>query len=259
MKYFVIYSNQTPEELDNFNKKNQHLDIDIQPVSSATHSASLREECITNNTITVDNLYDQNNLALMQTHISLWKQAVEIQTPITIFKSNIITHTDFLKHQEHSLLLQPNYDLMIWGYNLNWNPCIELMPCLPKIIYTFPGNSEEEWKKANNDLINVTLYQKSDLNPIQTLKTFSFSTLDCYTVSVKAAEYLLKTILPIGNVTAPSYQDQPHGSNFYVFNPVKKRDNISLDIEINRYTEQLNVYMTIPMLAVIPTSTNEKL
>lgn len=259
MKYFVIYPDEAPEQLDNFNKKNQHLDINIHPVPASTSSSNLREELIKNNIITLDNLYDQNNLALMQAHISLWKQAVETQTPLTIFEANSITHTDFVKNQEQSLLLQPNYDLMIWGYNLNWNPCVELMPCLPKIIYTFPGNSEEEWKKANNDLIDVSLYQKNDLHPIQTLKTFSFSSLGCYTISVKGAEFLLKTALPIGKTAAPSYQDQPYGSNFYVFHPLSERENTSLDIEINRYTEQLNVYMTIPMLAVIPTDTNEKL
>lgn len=258
MKYFVIYPDQSPEQLDIFNKQNQHLDINIHPISAPVPSDKLREELIEKNIITFDNLYDQRNLALMQAHISVWKQAVETQSPVTIFEADSITHVDFLKHQEQSLLLQPSHDLMVWGYSLNWNPCIELMPCLPKVIYTFRGCTEEDWKTEGNDLIDVSAYQQNDLDPIQTLRAFSFSGLGCYTLSVKGAEYLLKTLFPIGKAVAPSYQEAPFGTNFYVFHALAERENTSLDIEINRYIEQLNVYMTIPMLAVIPTNVDEK-
>lgn len=256
MKYFLIYSDQTPQELENFNNNNKHLTVEISPVKTISSNTNIREELLKDKIIAPNNTYDITDLALARAHISLWKQAVKNQTSITVFESNIITHKNFLKYQEISLSSQQNYDLIIWGYNLNWNPCIELMPCLPKVIYTFPGCNDEELQKANNDLIDVLTYKNSDLKTIQTLKTFSFAGLGCYTISAKGAEMLLQKITPIGNELAPSYQNDPYGSNFYVFNPLPNRENNSLDIEVNRHIEHLNVYMTIPMLAVISTDIN---
>ncbi|EUK19178.1 glycosyltransferase family 25 protein [Commensalibacter papalotli (ex Servin-Garciduenas et al. 2014)] len=256
MNYFVIYSDQSSQELISFKKNNQHLTVEISPIKANSSNLELREELLKDHLITQNNKYDMANLALTKAHISLWKQAVQNQSSITVFESNIITHKNFLNYQEISLSAQQDYDLMIWGYNLNWNPCIELMPCLPKAIYTFPGYNKDEFKKENNDLIDIPTYQNSDLKTIQTLKIFSFAGLGCYTISAKGAEALLQKVTPIGNEPAPSYQNDPHGSNFYVFKPIPNRENISLDIEVNRYLKKLNTYMTIPMLAVISTNTN---
>lgn len=256
MKYFILYSDQNPQELEKFNKNNQHLSVEINPVKTMVSSPNLREELLKDKIITESNTYDSTNLAMTQAHIALWKQAVETQSAITIFEANTVTHKDFLLHQEASLRSEPQYDLMIWGYNLNWNPCIELMPCLPKAIYTFPGCNEDEFKKANNDIIDIPTYQTNELKTVQTLKTFSFAGLGCYTISAKGAETLLEKTRLIGNNPAPSYQETPFGTNFYVFPPLPQRENVSFDIEVNRHIEQLNTYMTFPMLAVIPTDTN---
>lgn len=253
MKYFVIYPDQNPQELERFNKNNQHLPVSITSIPAFVSDENLRDQLLKEKIITADNVYDSLNLALTQAHISLWKQAVETQTSITVFEANTITHKDFLIHQTHSLSLKTDYDLMIWGYNLNWNPCVEIMPCLPKVIYAFSGYGEEEFKSENNNTIDVSTYQENELTAIQTLKTFSFANMGCYTISPKGAEQLLQKIKTIGNESAPSYQDAPHGSNFYVFKALPERENVSFDIAVNRHIENLNTYMTIPMLAVIPT------
>ncbi|CAI3954750.1 Glycosyltransferase involved in cell wall bisynthesis (WcaA) (PDB:5MLZ) [Commensalibacter communis] len=254
MKYFVIYSDNNSDHLENFKTNNQHLTTDVTPVKAPVSNLTLRDELISNNIITENNIYDLTTLAFTKTHLSLWQQAVETQSPVTVFESNTVTHKNFLEHQKKSLSLKTGYDLIIWGYNLNWNPCVEIMTCLPKIIYTFMGYGTEELEKPNNDLIDVSLYKNSDLKAVQTLKTFSFSGLGCYTISAKGAKQLLQKATSIGNETARSYQEEPHGSNFYVFNPTANRENTSFDIEINRHIEPLNTYMTIPMLAVIPTN-----
>lgn len=256
MKYFVIYPDQEPLKLEEFNKNNQHLSVPITSIKAQVSNPDLREQLLKEEIITSENLYDCVNLAFTQAHISLWKQAVETQSSITVFESNTITHKDFLTHQEQSLSLKNDYDLMILGYNLNWNPCLEFMPCLPRVIYSFCGHGLAEIKKENNSIIDVNTYQNNDLTAIQTLRTFSFADLGCYTISAKGAEKLLQKIKRIGNASAPSYQEAPYGTNFYVFNPLKERENISFDIEVNRHIEHINTYMTIPMLAVIPTNTS---
>ncbi|MDI2112010.1 glycosyltransferase family 25 protein [Commensalibacter nepenthis] len=256
MKYFVIYPDDNKDNLEKFKTNNQHLapEIDIIPVKAPVSNLNLRDELIKKNIITKDNEYDLITLAFTKAHILLWQQAVETQSPITIFEANTITHKDFLDHQKQSLSLKTKYDLMIWGYNLNWNPCLEIIPSLPKVIYTFIGYGTEELKTPNNDLIDVSLYKNSDLRAVQTLKMLSFSGMGCYSISVNGAKQLLQKAISIGNEAAPSYQEKPYGTNFYVFNPVAKRENTSFDVEVNRHIQSLNTYMTIPMLAVIPTT-----
>ncbi|WP_040364050.1 glycosyltransferase family 25 protein [Commensalibacter intestini] len=257
MKYFVIYPDQEPLLLENFNKNNQHLSVPITPIKAPVSNPNLRKQLLEEQIITADNIYDSTNLALTHAHISLWRQAVETQSSITIFESNTVAHKDFLAHQEQSLLSKIDYDLMIWGYDLNWNPCVEIMPCLPKVIYTFPGYGKEEFIKENNSIIDVPIYQNNDLEAVHMLKILSFANLGCYTISAKCAEKLLQQIKEIGQNKVSSYQEIPYGTNLYVFKPIPERDNISLDIEVNRYLEQLNTYMAFPMLAVIPSSSQK--
>ncbi|MDI2091761.1 glycosyltransferase family 25 protein [Commensalibacter oyaizuii] len=252
MKYFVIYTYKNQDALNSFHQANNHLNISITPVEAHASNAQQRQKLITQNIITSDNQYSPYELSLTEAHISLWKHAVETQQPITIFESNAVTHKDFLSHQQRSLLLHPNYELMIWGYDLNWNLCLKLLPSIPEAIYNFCGNTTQEIDTANNDLIDVELYQKNIISP-QIIKVLSFAGLGCYTISPKGAEQLLKLTLPIANDIAPSYQDRPHGTNFYAFSPIQHRSNKSLDIEVNRHLHILNAYISLPMIAVLPT------
>lgn len=253
MQYFVIYPHGDKESLNSFYAHNTHLSITITPIETYASTVSLRDELLRKKIISSNNKYNTSNLAIAQAHIALWEHAVKEQLDITIFETNTVTHKDFLQHQKNNLQLHNHYDVMIWGYNLDWDLYLEDMPGLPKMIYTFLGNNIEERKNlSNNELIDIPIYQNSTIDP-QTFKAFSFAGMGCYTLSPNGSKQLLQQSLPIGNTPASGCQDQLHGSNYYIIQPIKDRPNISLDIEMNRHIESLKTYITIPMLAVIPT------
>ncbi|MCT6880029.1 MAG: glycosyltransferase family 25 protein [Commensalibacter sp.] len=248
----IYIISDSEDDLNFFKSRNPHIVDYIEEFDYTPINGINKQKLSNDGIIDQDNIYSDNELIRTAKHIELWKIASQSKKGITIVESNSFLHNDFKVCMNRGLKSNPDFDLFVWQYSLNWPICVEMCPGFPKMAITFRDQRSNLPITITNDmLIDANVFQNSSIDPFF-LKLYSFAGLGCYSLSPKGAKQLLDLSLPIGKKQPATYQENAVGSNLYIVEGAQERPNTSLDIEMNRHIPTLETYTSYPMLAITP-------
>jgi len=182
---------------------------------------------ISSGIITRDLNYTLGAIGCALSHISFWRVCAAADGPVTVCEDDAILHPDFDACAATAAGLQPDFDLILWGWNFNSVLAGELFDGAPFAM----GFDEDRMRQS------IAAFRSTGPTPILLRLHRAFGTL-CYTLSPKGAARLLTLCLPL----APQR----------VFFPLlsRKSDNTGIDIPMNAAYPQMAAYAAFPPLAL---------
>jgi len=186
-----------------------------------------RDELIAAGLMTADLDYTAGAIGCALSHLRFWRACAAADGPITVCEDDAILHPDFSRCAAAAADLQPDFDLILWGWNFNSVLSGELFQGAP-----FAMVFEEERMRQS-----VAAFQAKPPTPSLLRLNRAFG-CPSYTVSPKGAAKLLALCLPL----APCR----------VFFPLLDReiDNTGIDIPMNAAYPKIAAYAAVPPLAL---------
>lgn len=239
--YLINLPHQT-ERLENFKINNAFLNeyINVFPAYEGIRLA--RRQLIIDGIITEKNIYKARSLGILKSHYELWKIAANSENGITIMEDDVIIHPDFVKESQKTMNSNNQYDIIMWGYNIDWPIRLETAKGLPKSLLSFLIQlGDNEFQAINQigdygDKINKEQYLSQSITP-NLVKTKMFAGLPCYSITPKAAKLLLEQF-PIDH-----YQLCFYGA------VVARNVEFGIDITLEHLTRNMNLVLSFPFLA----------
>jgi GR25 family glycosyltransferase involved in LPS biosynthesis len=161
-------------------------------------------------------------------HRALWMQAVSGQQVVTVVEDDAIFRADFALRAKHCIAsLDPDWDLMMWGWNFDAMLAVQVLDGLSSLVI------------SDQDALRQKLarFVASD-GPVQGLRLDKCFGAVAYSISPKGAALFLDQCFPIR--TEPVLMPG-HLKGFPV---------TGLDIMMNRIYLQTKSYMCFPPLVV---------
>jgi GR25 family glycosyltransferase involved in LPS biosynthesis len=165
-------------------------------------------------------------------HIAFWRACAVADGPVTVCEDDAILHPDFQTYAAAAADLQPDFDLILWGWNFNSVLAGEVFEGAPFAM----GFDEDRMRQS------TAAFRSKPPTPTLLRLHRAFGTV-CYTLSPKGAAKLLALCLPL----APQR----------VFFPLLNREseNTGIDIAMNAAYPQMAAYAAFPPLALTPNET----
>jgi len=184
-------------------------------------------ELISSGMVASDLSYTPGAMGCALSHITLWRACAVADGPITVCEDDAILHPHFQTCAAAAADLQPDFDLILWGWNFNSVLAGELFAGAPFAM----GFDEDRMRQS----IAAFRFQR----PAPTLLRLhrAFGTL-CYTLSPKGAAKLLALCLPLA----------PRRVFFPLLN--RESDNTGVDIPMNAAYPEIAAYAAFPPLAL---------
>jgi GR25 family glycosyltransferase involved in LPS biosynthesis len=190
-----------------------------------------RDDCIRDGLITTDNGYTLPALGCALSHVALWRDCAAGSQLLTICEDDAILHRHLLAGQARVIdTLPPDWDIVHWGWNIDWPMAMELVPSLPPCMVKFPDGARPDFARFPSGRFLPRAF------PLRS----SAGTL-CYTLSPGGARRLLARCLPIGAAQAVWAED-----------PARGWDNTGVDVEMSRHYGALRSFVCVPPLAISP-------
>jgi glycosyl transferase family 25 len=227
----VINLDRSVNRLQQFRWNNRHVP-NLQRFAALDGRTLDRECCIRDGLITAENPYTMPALGSGLSHVALWRRCAAGDGPLTICEDDAILHRHFLAgHSRILSSLRPDWDVVQWGWNLDWPILVELAPGMPPAVVKFPDADPQP---------DFAVFGAGTLRP-QALPLRSSAGAACYTLSVSGARRLLERCLPLGGEGAAWAED-----------PARQRDNTAIDVEMARHYPALRAFIAVPPLAISP-------
>jgi GR25 family glycosyltransferase involved in LPS biosynthesis len=227
----VINLDRSVDRLRQFQWNNRHVP-NLQRFAALDGRTLDRDGCIRDGLITADNPYTMPALGCSLSHVALWRRCAAGEGPLTICEDDAILHRHFLAGQARILSsLRPDWDIVQWGWNLDWPMLMDLAPGLPPTMVKFPDADPRP-----DFAVFGTAILRAQAFPLR-----SSAGAACYTLSASGARRLLERCLPIGAAGA-----------LWVENPATPWDNTAIDVELARHYPALRAFVAVPPLAISP-------
>ncbi|WP_166316527.1 glycosyltransferase family 25 protein [Acetobacter estunensis] len=222
---------------DAFFRNNPHLS-DVNVFSAVDGWALSRPELVAQGIIAPENTYVEPALGVLMSHVTLWREAVTRNVPLTIMEDDVIVREDFDVRTCALMAEHDECDAVFWGANTDWPLSVRLGGGLPDATLLFDETTGG--KRA--------LSAQSESSPTL-MRVLGLAGICCYTVSPQGAQRLLDRALPVGNIPA-------HARHFEAGIGVRSHpinwQNTGLDVEISRQAEALDMWVCLPFLATSP-------
>ena len=175
----------------------------------------------------VDLAYTPGAIGCALSHIAFWRACAAADGPVTVCEDDAILHPDFSRGAPAAAALQPDFDLILWGWNFNSVLAGEVFDGAPFAM------------SFNEDRMRQSVEGFRAKRPTPTLLRLgrAFGT-PCYTLSPKGAAKLLALCLPL----APLRVAFPLLS--------QEVDNTGVDIAMNAAYADIAAYVAFPPLAL---------
>lgn len=227
-KIKVINLERSIERREHFIKNNKGIDYEFVP---GVDGQLLTHEDIFNTDHFINPLPfpSVGAYGVALSHLKLWNQAIEENSPITIAEDDAIFRLDFKSKAEEIISQLPiNWDIVLWGWNFDSILSLAVMPNVSPSIIIF--NQDELRNNVENFKNN-----KSNSYPFSLDKCFG---IPAYTISPKGAENFKKGCFPL--------------ENFELFFPGLDREmpNTGIDVAMNKIYSTTNSFVSFPPLAI---------
>jgi len=186
-----------------------------------------RAELITSGMMTDGLSYTPGAIGCALSHLAFWRACAAADGPVTVCEDDAILHPDFQSCAAAACDLQPDFDLVLWGWNFNSVLAGELFDGAPFAM----GFAEDRMRQATE------AFRSQPPRPTLLRLHRAFGTL-CYTLSPKGASKLLALCLPLS----------PRRVFFPLLN--RESDNTGIDIPMNAAYPQIAAYAAFPPLAL---------
>lgn len=240
--YLINLPRQT-KRLETFKENNAFLKEHINVFPAYDGARLARRQLIIDGLIAEENRYKPRALGILKSHAELWKIAAESEYGITIMEDDVIIHPDFLKESQILMNNEKQYDIVAWGYNLDWPIRLQTAKGLPTSLISFLVQVGDNTKfvainqiGSYGDKINKETYLSQPIKP-NFISTTMFAGLPCYSITPKAAKALLAQF-PIDNYKIP-YYGTVSATNI----------ETGIDITLEHLYKNLNVVLASPFLA----------
>ncbi|HWU56514.1 MAG TPA: glycosyltransferase family 25 protein, partial [Rhizomicrobium sp.] len=130
----VISLERTPERRAEFGRRNRHLAYEFV---NAVDGLALGPETIAGSGLFQAGLpYQAGAFGAALSHHSLWHQAVQTGRALTVAEDDAIFRLDFAQtHAELLSGLAPDWDIVLWGWNLDSILAMQMMPGVTSTMY----------------------------------------------------------------------------------------------------------------------------
>jgi GR25 family glycosyltransferase involved in LPS biosynthesis len=174
-----------------------------------------------------DLTYTPGAMGCALSHIAFWRACAAADGPVTVCEDDAILHPDFSRCAAAAADIQPDFDLILWGWNFNSVLAGDLFDGAPFAM------AFDEARMGQS----LAAFRSQRPTPTLLHLHRAFGTL-CYTLSPKGAAKLLALCLPL----APRR----------VFFPLlgRESDNTGIDIAMNAAYPQIAAYAAFPPLAL---------
>ncbi|CAI3929222.1 unnamed protein product [Commensalibacter communis] len=246
---YLINLQRHTERLEQFKINNPFLLEHLNIFKAYDGNRLARRQLILDGLITDRNLYKPRGLGVLKSHVELWKIAAKSEHGITIMEDDVIVHPDFVKANKLLLDNKEQYDIVAWGYNLDWPIRLQTARGLPSSLISYlvqVGDSSQLHRinqiGAYGDKINKEEYLSQSITP-DFISTTMFAGTPCYSITPQCAQALLDQ-LPLDN-----YEIYYYGTITAI--------NVEhgIDITLEHLYRNMNVVLASPFLAY---SNNEK-
>lgn len=246
---YVINLSRHTERLELFKKNNAFLNEYLTVFTAYDGNRLARRQLIFDGLITEKNIYKARALGILKSHTELWKIAAQSEHGITIVEDDVIVHPNFVTECKKLLEHREPYDIIAWGYNLDWPIRLQTAKGLPSSLISYlvqVGQSDHFRNTAQigsyGDKINKKTYLSQSITP-QFIPTKMFAGTPCYSITPQGAQRLLDQF-PIDNY------------NIQFYGAISAENNeIGIDITLEHLYKDMNIVLAAPFLAY---SNNEK-
>jgi FkbM family methyltransferase len=185
---FLINLDRNVERLQEFQRRNSHLTGLIKRFSAIDGGRLDRANLTATGYLTAESTYSPGALGCAMSHISLWEMSVRDNKVLTVAEDDAIISRHFNRKATEILnSLQPDWDIVMWGWNFDAFLWIDLIPGVsPARLNCY----EDQLRQ------NIDEFQELATSPMPIRLRHLFGTM-CYSVSPKGAQALLDSILPI--------------------------------------------------------------
>jgi len=186
MDVVVINLDRMPGKLDEFERSNRGL-VRYERFAAVDGLRASKQNLIAGGVLHPDLNYTDGAIGCALSHMTLWKRAVERNTPLTVCEDDAHFNNRFSRCADNAVAkLAGKFDLILWGWNFDSVLVFDLWgisSCAAAFNPKEMANNIERFKDIN---VTPTFY------PLQ--RAYG---LVCYTISPKGAAMLLRTILPL--------------------------------------------------------------
>jgi GR25 family glycosyltransferase involved in LPS biosynthesis len=221
----VISLERSVERRAEFRHHNSHLDYEF---FNAVDGLALAPETVAGCGLFQAGLpYQTGAYGAALSHYSLWREAIRTGRPLTVAEDDAIFRLDFA--QAHAALLSglaPDWDIVLWGWNLDSILAIELLPGVSTTMYFDYVQLLEKIDEFRRGASRSRLFRLD--------KCFG---LPAYSISPEGARKLTSQCFPLANFTlsVPLIGNVP---------------NFGLDVATSRIYGALNSFVSFPLLAM---------
>jgi glycosyl transferase family 25 len=229
----IVFINldRSTDRLEEFRWNNRHVP-NLERFAGLDGRTIDRDRCIRDGLVAADNPYTMPALGCSLSHVALWQRCAAGTAPLTICEDDAILHQHFLAGQARILsTLPPDWDIVQWGWNLDWPMLVELAPGVPPAVVKIPDPDPRP---------DFAVFGTGKLRP-QAFPLSSSAGAACYTLSVSGARRLLDRCLPLGAEFA-----------VWAENRATRWYNTAIDVEMARHYPTLRAYVAVPPLAISP-------
>jgi glycosyl transferase, family 25 len=147
----VINLDRSPERLAEFRSINRHLAGLSRAVAfdgSKLDLAELERQRLISADIRHPDYYSVGGIGLAVSQIALWELAIKTGTVLTMAEDDAIFHSRFDACAPDVIAtLPPDWDLIVWGFNLDLFMCFEILPGVSSCL----GQFEQDRTRAGID------------------------------------------------------------------------------------------------------------
>jgi GR25 family glycosyltransferase involved in LPS biosynthesis len=162
-------------------------------------------------------------------HLRLWDEAIETGQPVTIAEDDAIFRHDFVEQYRAALdCLPPDWDFILWGWNLDYVLSFSFMPGISPAVAYF---DQDQMRKS------IREFQAFDEKP-NFLRLDKCWGIPAYTISPAGARKFKEQCVPL--------------VSFDMFVPITKEKltNTGIDSAMNRVYHGTNSFVSFPPLVV---------
>ncbi len=227
----VINLDRAADRLRRFQAENAHLPAPRR-LAAIDGRRLDRDASIRDGIITANNAYTLPALGCALSHVALWRQCAAGTRALTVCEDDAVLHRHFLAGQARVMAtLPPDWDIVHWGWNLDWPMALELAPGIPPGFVKFADAAPQP---------DLGRFRSGRFLP-RAFPLHSSAGALCYTLSAAGARRLLARCVPIGAAEATWAED-----------PARRWDNTGIDVEMARHYPALGAFVCVPPLALSP-------
>lgn len=221
----VISLQRSDERRAEFSRRNGHLSYEFV---NAVDGLTLSRDVVSETGLFQSGLpYTAGAYGAALSHHGLWNEAINSGRPLTVAEDDAIFRLDFA-HAHAALLdsLPVDWDLVLWGWNLDSILAMELMPGVSTAMYFDYLQLLEKIEEFQNCTGGPKLFRLD--------KCFG---LPAYSVSPAGAQKLTAQCFPLANFSL----------NFPLLGDIP---NYGLDVATSRVYGSINSFVSFPQLAM---------